>query len=415
MEAFYKLSYDIGCYYAFVTFFLSYSAGYQTRPYSFMVFFVACLLAAHAEKWKRWEKVATVAAFVLPAICFLWEKSVWGRVILILPWLYMVLTVIRQGYDISYQRFRKTYLIFFWIFAGVFGFFVAENPLKGEIAMITAIPYVVIFLAAGIMLLQMLRFQSGSKDKKRLEKYQRTQLGIFVAVSTVLSVSNVMDWLYIHVFHPLSQLLFAAVIGVLAILLEPLSEHRTGVNTAGILEDLREFGQLAQKNMDEYEEEFLPIKQMMQAMRGEQPQEMDWTYAIIGFGVLFAIVILAVLVGGKKIKRKSPAIEDEREEFYEEIPEAEVLKKHSPRPDIVIRYYYREFMKKTESKKNKLECSDTTKDILGKFIKQKKAQEEEQAKADELTQIYRRARYDNNEVSHADANKMKSLVKGMKL
>ena len=122
MEAFYKLAYDISCYYAFAAFFLSYGMKYDVPAYSFLVFFAACFLAVYAVKLKRFSQAVQIGAFMLPLIPFLLETNIWGKLVLLLPWVYLVMTVLRQGYTITYKRFRKTYLIFFWIYVAVFVF-----------------------------------------------------------------------------------------------------------------------------------------------------------------------------------------------------------------------------------------------------------------------------------------------------
>ena len=127
MEAFYKLVYDISCYYAFAAFFLSYGMEYDVPAYSFLVFFAACFIAVFAEKCKRFSQVVQIGAFALPVIPFLLESNIWGKLVLILPWVYMIVTVLREGYYITYRRFKKTYLTLFWIYTVVFFFFVTEE------------------------------------------------------------------------------------------------------------------------------------------------------------------------------------------------------------------------------------------------------------------------------------------------
>ena len=112
MEAFYKMAYDIGCYYAVVAFFLSYSGKYEVNPLSFLVFFAACFFATYTEKLGKYESVVRVAAFVLPVIPFLLENNIWGKIILLLPWTYLIVTVLRQGYDTDYRRFKKIYIYY---------------------------------------------------------------------------------------------------------------------------------------------------------------------------------------------------------------------------------------------------------------------------------------------------------------
>ena len=411
MEAFYKLAYDISCYYAFAAFFLSYVAGYRVNPLSFLVFFAACLAAVNAEKIKRGSQAMQMSAFVLPIIPFLLENNLWGKLIIILPWVYMVVTVLRQGYYVSYRRFRKTYLCFFWFFAALFGFFIAEDFAKGEVAILVAGPFLLLLLGAGIFLLQMLRFQAGSCEQKILEKYQRRQLVFFLIAATLLTVGNVVELLYVYVFYPLTKLVLGAGLALIVFIIgkldRPLKPPKEMGDMGG---DVKEF-------TEQLEEAYANVEtiwgKIPEKVRQLPTKEMDYTPLIIILAVLTAIIILVVLIGGRRIKRKQAVIEEEREECYDEIKVGEVIKKRSARPEIVIRYYYREFMKKSEAKKHKLEVSDTTNEILTKYRAWNDATPEQTAEAEEATALYQKTRYSKAKVTRADAGRMKALVKGL--
>lgn len=413
MEAFYKLTYDISCYYAFSAFFLSYVAEYRVNPLSFLVFFAACFAAVNAEKLKKYSysQVAQIGAFVLPVIPFVLETNLWGKLILILPWVYMVVTVLRQGYDVSYRRFRKTYLCFFWIFAALFSFFIGEDFAKGEVAMMVAGPFLLLLLVSGIFLLQMLRFQAGSGDKKILEKYQRRQLVIFLIVAILITLGNVVELLYVYVFYPLTKLVLGAGLALIVFIIGKIDRP---------LKPPKEMGDMG-KDVKEFTEQLEEAYANVETIWGKIPErirelpskEMDYTPIIIGIAIVAAIIILAVMFGGKRIKRKQAAIEDEREECYDEVTVGEVIKKRSVRPEIVIRYYYREFMKKSETKKHKLKASDTTKEILSKYEAWNDATAKQTAEAEEATALYQKTRYGKAKMTHTDAARMKALVKGL--
>lgn len=411
MEAFYKLAYDISCYYAFATFFLSYVAEYRANPLSVLVFFAACFTALNAEKIKRGSQAVQIGAFVLPVIPFLLENNLWGKLILILPWVYMVVTVLRQGYYVSYRRFRKTYLCFFWIFAALFGFFIAEDFAKGEVAILVAGPFLLLLLVSGIFLLQMLRFQAGSGDKKILEKYQRRQLIFFLIAATLLTVGNVVELLYVYVFYPLTKLVLGAGLSLIVFIIGKIDRPLKPPKEMGDVEqDIKEF-------TEQLEEAYANVEtiwgKIPERIRELPSKEMDYTPIIIILAVLAAIIILVVLFGGKRKKSKQAAIEDEREDCFEEVTLKEVLKKRSLRPEIVIRYYYREFMKKSDTKKHKLEISDTTNEILTKYQAWNDATPEQTAEAEEATVLYQKTRYSKAKVTRTDANRMKALVKGL--
>lgn len=412
MDAFYKLAYDISCYYAFVAFFLSYGMEYNLSPFSFAVFLAACFFAVYAKKLKRFSQAVQIGAFMLPIIPVLLETNIWGKLSVILPWIYLVVTVIREGYDISYRRFRKIYLYAFWIYIAVFVFFMAEDFIKGEVAMLAAGPFLLILLVSGSFLLQMLRFQAGSGDKRRLEKHQRKQLVIFMIAAIVLTVGNVVELLYVYVLLPVSKLVLGAGTALVVYIVSKLDSPLKPPKEIGDTGDVQEFAEQLQEAHEKIETIWGPIRERMQAYDPE-PKEMDYTPVFIVIVVLAAVVILAVMFGGKRKKRKQEAIEDEREEFYEEVPAEQVLKKRSVRPEIVIRYYYREFMKKSEAKKHKLEASDTTKDILTKYKEWNDVIPEQTVGAEEATLLYQKTRYSKAKMTQTDAGRMKALVKGL--
>lgn len=413
MEAFYKLAYDTGCYFAFASFFLSYTQKYDMNPFSFMVFFLACFLAVYADRLKRYDRVVQIGAFLLPLIPFLLESNIWGKIILILPWLYMVVTVLRQGFYITYRRFRKTYLVFFWIYVVLFTFFMADDFVKGEKALLVAGPFLVILLVSGSFLLQMLRMHSGTGDKQKLEQHQRRQLIVFLAVAALFTVGNVMKLLYTYVFFPLTELIMSGLlsVGVFVVMRLANAAQDKDLSKLELTSDWKEFSEAVAEQGGGFSDAIEMIRKIHQTGDVE-PKEMDWTPFVIVICVVAAIVILAVLIGGKKGKRKQAAIEEETEEYFDdEVTSEKVLKKRFVPPEIVIRYYYREFMKKVEAKKHKLEASDTTKEILTKYNSRKTVPSEQTAEAAEATALYRKTRYSKATMTHDDANRMKALVK----
>jgi len=411
MEAFYKLVYDISCYYAFAAFFLSYGVEYNVPAYSFLVFVAACFFAVHAENCQRFGPAVQIGAFALPVIPFLLESNIWGKLVVLLPWVYMVITVLQQNYYIPYRRFKKMYLTIFWIYTVVFFFFATEDRIKGEVAMVVTVPFLVILLVSGVFLLQMLRFQAGSGDKKKLEKYQRRQLGAFMIATIVLTAGNVVNLLYTYVFLPLTKLMLGAAMALVVYIVNKINRPvKPPKEVRDTSKDLQEFAIKLQEELDKVETIWGKIPKGTQTNTVDSI-ELPLAPIFIGIAVLAAIVIFAVLFGRYKKKSKQAAIEDEREDCYDEVAVEEGLKKRSLRPEIVIRYYYREFMKKSETKKHKLKASDTTNEILTKYQAWNEATPEQTAEAEEATALYQKIRYSNAKVTRTDANRMKVLVK----
>lgn len=411
MEAFYKLVYDISCYYAFAAFFLSYGMEYDVPAYSFLLLITACFLAVYAEKLKRFSQEKQIGAFLLPIIPFFLETNIWGKLVLLLPWAYLIMTVLRQGYTITYRRFKKLYLTVFWIYTALFAFFMAEDTVKGGVAMIVTIPFLVILLVSGVFLLQMLRFQAGAAEIKGLGKYQRKQLVVFMIAAILLTIGNIVKLLYVYVFYPLSELVLGAATAVVVYIVSKLDnppKPPKEIGDVGNGKDLSEFVEVRQEILDNVETIWGKIPEVIKEEAGKEP---NYTPVFIGLAVVAAIVIFAVMFGDKSKKKKQAAIDDEREDCFEEVTLKEVLRKRFVRPEIVIRYYYREFMKKSEAQKHKLEVSDTTKEILAKYKAWNDVTPEKTVKAEEITSLYQKTRYSKDKITQTDANRMKALMK----
>lgn len=416
METFYKLVYDTGCYFAFISFFLSYTGKYDISPLSVFVFWVACFLATYADRLKRGDQVVRIGALLLPVIPFLLESNIWGKIILILPWVYLVATVFYQGYYMTYRRFRKMYLASFWIYAFIVIFFTAEDFVMGEKALLVGGPFFVIILVAGSFLLQLLRMNSGTKDKQKLEKHQRRQLILFLMIAVLFTAGNVMEFLYRYIIFPISEVMFGTVLSAGVFVIMQLTAMVQDRDVSKFKQsDWKEFIEAAAEEgggLEAINDAFGQIRDIYSAGGPAEPIELDVTLLALAAIVLVAIVILIILFGGQKGKHKQAAIEEETEAYFDDdVKTKQVLKKNFVSPAISIRYYYREFMKKSETHKHSLKPSDTTEEILEKYNTRNIVSTEQTKEAEEATALYQKTRYSNASMTHEDAGRMKALVK----
>ena len=136
----------------------------------------------------------------------------------------------------------------------------------------------------------------------------------------------------------------------------------------------------------------------------------DVTPLLIAFGALIAIIIFAILMGHGAKKTKQCFVEEEREQLpqIEEIEKS--LSRFSKDVEKVVRFYYKTFMRKAETTKQTIDKTDTTNDILTKFLSKKPEQKQQ---AEEVTKIYQKARYSKQEILDEEVSKIKRLVKNI--
>ena len=234
---------------------------------------------------------------------------------------------------------------------------------------------------------------------------------IFMMAAILLTTVNVVELLFTHVFYPLTKLVLGGAMALIVYIVSKLDRPSEVVKELG--ENRRTHDEFAEQLREAYEKVdsvYKPLRERMQELN-RNFKEPDWTPVLIGFAVLAAIVIFAVLFGERRKKSKPVAIEDEREDCFEEVTLKEVLKKRFVRPELIIRYYYREFMKKSEAKKHSLKLSDTTTEILSKYQEWHEVTPEQTEEAKEATVLYQKTRYSKEKMTQTDARRMKALVK----
>lgn len=403
MTTFYKLSFDISYFYALAVYFIHFHSGYEVNPLNYDVLLFAVLLATVADKWERGRTALLAVALALPAVVLSWENTMYGLVVHILPWAYFMIITVRRGYFIQYGSFRTTFKGMFipFIFPAAFFYF---NVIKGFEALTESVPYLVVFLASGVLLLQNLRHEEGSGDKKKFEKYQIKQTLVFFVVCLAVTIGRLAElignFVYLWIIRPIAAVIIRIFWEIVKFFVNLVPERKEIHLDEKFIEH--------QKKLEE--EFYSPFAEKVQEeiMKQDWSEKSDYTTLLIVTGIVAAIVGFAILMSHKGKKRSAPLLEDEREELLEVEPPATKLRKRSLQPEIVVRFHYRAFMRKVDNKTRNVLRSDTTAEIAKKYD----APSEGKADAvEELTGIYRRTRYSKHLVTRQEASRVKILMK----
>lgn len=406
MGIFYKVVFDISVYYAFASFFFCYAIGYETNPLSYGVFLVAALVLAISGRMQYNGKLFAVISAVIPAAALALETTMVGRAEVLLLWVYFIFMVKQETYLIYYYHFMEKFkgFVIALILPVVFFCFNVE---AGVAAANVAIPYLLIFLAAGVMTLQAARHRATADSRKQFEKFQIFQTLLFFAVCALLTVTNLLQTLMNRVIVPAANKVVLFFTNTLFSLIAGIFKMTPQVNIDWEKEMEGFYDEMSQEEPAEKFVEGNAWQEMISEMTGET-EEADLTEVFIYVGIIIGVIVLIALVGKASKHSRVVALDVERED----LPEEEEPKKKAKRtffdPEKVVRQQYCEFMKKAETSEHALVKSDTTKQIMDKYNTRTTAKPEEAGK---VTEVYRAVRYGEIPASKADAATMKKLVK----
>lgn len=323
---------------------------------------------------------------------------------------------------VNQNSFKKSFsnllLMFFLPLVTITMLYKGENALP---ALSSATPYLIVFLTDSILLLQSLRHQAGTHDHKTFEKYQKRQtlaFFTFIFLGTVGRLFEVIMYLInTFIIKPAGYIIFAV--------MSAFSQGVEELPTEGTLTE-NPFTEAVKNEMEKAEFDKITLHDAMQSILADAPEETGPSRLTEILTIVVTIVVAILLVGLfilfirniSKDKRKSLIIQEKREDSTEEYSTPTQLKKHFAPPDIQIRYYYKEFMKKSETEKQRLKDSDTTTDIMCKYLHKQSAKNDTAEPSSQqldaaasLTDIYRKTRYSTQAVTKEDASNMKKLIK----
>jgi len=406
MGIFYKTVFDISVFYAYAAFFFCYAIGYETNPLSYGVFLIAALVLAISGRMQYNGKICAIIAAVIPAVTLLIENTMVGRAEVILLWAYFVFMIKQETYVIYYYHFMEKFkgFVIALILPVIFFCFNVE---AGTAAANIAIPYLLIFLAAGVMTLQAARYRATGDSEKQFEKFQILQTLLFFAVCILVTVTNLLQTLMLRLIVPaankvvlfFTNTVFSFIAGILKV--TPQVQIDWGKEMEGFYEEM---------SQEEPAEKFVEgnaWQEMISEMTGDV-EEADMTGVFICVGIIIGVIILIALIGKSAKHSRVVALDVEREDLPEE-EEPKKKKKHFFfDPEKEVRQQYCEFMKKAETGEHPLEKSDTTAQIMEKYNTRTTAKPEE---AEQITEVYRGIRYGESTATKSDAATIKKLVK----
>lgn len=406
----YRFVFDISCYYAIISFFLNYTYGYEVNNLSFFLLLVTAFLNGFFEG-KEKGVIGKLVRLLIPLVAFCWEKAWLGRIIFLLPWAYLVVRSFRENYHMGYLGFkvlfRRMLLLYFIPIAILVSF---ADTIVGIRSIGATVPYLIIFASMGIMLLQLLRHQSGTADKKIFEKYQMKQTGIFFFASFLLTVGGVAksagNFIYNYIVRPFAMTLLGLV-NYTSYVIESVTSDQITQNKIQSYKYYMESQDY--ESTLELMEEGIVLEGDGASTPPAEFEPMDVTLFAVLFGVAIIVILFFILKGEKKEKVKQGVLEDEREEILDIQEPQEKVKKRFTSPRVLVRYYYKIFMKKAESEGNRIQKADTTEDISRKY--QDKHISKDDTDAAWIKTMYRKARYSHEEITKEDAANMKKIVR----
>lgn len=405
MGIFYKTVFDISVFYTYAAFFFSFAIGHESNPVSYAVFLAAAFLLALSGQAKQHGNLFAILAAVVPVVTLLFESTLAGRLEVALLWVYLIFTITQETYFTYYYHFKekfKGFIVALIMPVILFCF----NPESGIEAANVAIPYLLVFLAAGVMTLQAARQRAAEESRKQFEKFQIVQTLLFFGGCILLTSTNLMQTLFQKVVGPTVKrfvlfcfnTLFKLISDVLNLI--PEEERHWYIDREGFEEA---------KSMEEGAEIYVEGNAWAEMIvEGMGPiEEKDKTGAFICIGVVLGVIVLVALVSKASKHSRVVALDVEREDLPEEDEPKHKKRKEYFDSEKAVRRQYREFMKKAESREHELMRSDTTAEIKDKYNTRVSAKTEN---AEQITEVYRQVRYGGRIATRTDAAVMKKLV-----
>ncbi len=387
--SFYNAVFRIACYYAAASFAFCYPAAldHGTDPYAFGLLMAAALLLALGETGAGCAKVLRMAALLLPAPALVWNHALPGILEYALPWGYLVYLTYRRQRTISYYYFLTDFQHVLWLFPIMFSFLMFR-PQRGFVALREAVPYAVVFLTAGVSLLQTLRHQQG-KGAKGLVKHQGIQAARFFLLCILLTVGGVLDFLENVLFRRILLPAGLFFVNQIWALIQYVSRQINVKPPGNGEKDFVDYIDFVEKNMAAQE----PLLEPSWSIPPEPipHREINYVLIVVLVALVAAVLIFAVLRTSMKKRVQKNVILDEREKLPEGAKHAK-KSRHRDTPQENIRKSYRKFMQLADGMSHKLKVQDTTEEIREKYVRGKE-DGKAAAFAGELTGIYRMARY----------------------
>lgn len=276
-------------------------------------------------------------------------------------------------------------------------------------------PLIILLLVVGVLHLRGLRSEQIGMERKALRRRQLRDLLLFVTVVIIVYIFNPLVYIIKggkHLWNKGLLPLLTWISGALSSLFSSLFSFQRPPTDNIIKETLDYNSSLPGGD--------LPPGEMVptEAVEEVVSEGIDLYMLLVGIWLTVSLCILLYFLIFKKrtVKRKTnlgyPNETVEMLEEEEEEEQAPLPKKRSADPRLRIRYQYQSFLKYLRKISVQVKHTDTSGEI-GESAKEGIRAEAESI--DAFTEIYNRARYQQNEeVSAADAESMKRLLEDMK-
>lgn len=382
--------------------------GYDSKPINLGLFLLA-LASYSASRVKREHRtlylIGTVVAMLLP---FAWDRHFcffmqWAMAAAIL-----VVFEVNQIRPYNYKAVKNMYCKMAYIFL-IIPLIQWVGPDNANLTAINSvIPYLILYLVTGVLLLRSIRFREDPVNQRKFERQHLLQTAGYLVVCALLTASELIQFLlkcvYMYIIRPI--IAFVAII-MAKILSVEITIPEKETETTTLVEVITE------------EEVTVPlpeggIAKMLEDARAAvdayEPKDENWyILAMVIIGVFVAVILVFILSNKKNRGRKASNYEGEEIEESSgnaDSGKAVVL----TRNELVIRKQYRQFMQQVNCETS-LADSDTCDEINGKYSEKNELARDSSS---ELTMIYKRARYSDKPVNKEDVKLAKNLYKSIK-
>lgn len=354
-------------------------------------------LTYYIQHNKKYLKFKYLAMFGLVLIA-IYLRNIIGIIASIPPFIYILFIIKKDDFKVDYKEFKALFmgLIVAILFLPIFVYIVGDFEMFKSISL----PYAVVFVVSGYYLLRTVRH---SEKVINSRKFVIMNL-IVIAVSFIICIilgSEAFVKSLILTLNFIYRSVYPLVIRVLYVLFNPLAK---------ILNKAREEASL-EENLIELEEELPEIEEMPED--ASQPLFLLYTLAIGMFIFIIIAIVARVLSKRKRVKDKDAeiyGIKQYRSSLDDDFSVNKKAKQTLNGSVEQIRYWYTKFLTLCFRKNMDIFISDNSKTICEKSSKIFINSEQELV---DIREIYRKARYSNQDTNKRDIKAIKSIFKNL--
>ncbi len=402
----YKLFLDLGVCYFIGAFLLSFYAGVNLQTSGF----VCLLVTAVISLLLRRKRLSVLVAGGMPLIGILLIRPELGELIVyVLTWGYMVFLMITERFVTTRGEFLDWIKKILYL-AIILPLLMLTEFQAFQKAMIVATPYLTIVIICFCFMLRHLRTDPGMKSQKGYYRQQVLEMVLFMGSCVLLTIIRAPQNLYkglallfTNVILPVFAFfasLIGLIFGIVIYLITSLISFMTKSRELAVRRD--EMGANIFEALD---------------VTVDSVGSKEWIVPLLySLGVILGLVVLFFFfrwLMGEKFKQKLPeGVSEIREELgVSKDRRGKNKRKYSKDPRERIRYYYYKYLLYLRYKKVLLHPGDTTRDLEQKYLASlSKPSEEQIEESMRLKELYRKARYQNQEeITLEEADYMKKV------